>query len=970
MNLNIVLKQWFKGVCCLFILLSALSCSDSYEGDKRIANENAALVTLDLLVPGVETTESITRAMDVSQEKAIKNLQVLVFENTATAEVYRNVGEVTSSSNTQLTVKMPLDKAEYRFVILANAPKLSIADGVAKEEALNEFTFACSSTWATNGDRSYIPMWGETRNIVTVDANKSISVSLFRALARVDVGLNFKAQTQGNQTEEVDGLSNFKISSIRVYRTMNKAYVATSTDKMNVNKDDVISSYIPDDAEFNLSNGTSTTDRSVADAYPLLYKLNSPANKYIREIYIPESVMLPSSSSFVSMDDVPCLVIGGHYKGGEETFYRADFASYTKDGVISKVDSYKEVLRNHRHVFNIKAVNSPGFKEPEQALHSIVTPMELNVSVWNEVPLNMFVQGNKFFQIKDREVVLNANYPVYNNSIYPLIGVAIPFTTNIKFVESGAIPGYPGFFKYKNLTFKWNSTGTDYHSRFQALVYLKDVQHSGGPLIPANSLVIQTNKENIGGGGTSAGEISDVLHVTVDNMEFSIKVTQKAANVEYSLMCEETVVNGKYREGVELNYSNYLEVKISSSKDLYTNQTHLNIYSEKRKGIQFAFDGKLDKQGVYQNNKYVYTIKLQGSGTPVKDPYDPNNPDKLDGILTRIDKLIINSNSVNNSSCANTTILFGYKTKRILAIGANAIYRFGYMLEPNTGSRAFVDASINFGIDPKSAVTMEQFPSNYRHPGNYPNKTDSYAANNAFHIEYMTAGRGMAGERIKEDYLNQMLSGFKPDIILTGQAIDFTDGAISAISNFVDKGGVFLMFNEYYPSEESINKMAGAILGSTLTGKNEAIAMHEFAFRLPTGNQYKDDMILNGMFGDLRGASWGTDGYFVHGFGGIPMNDVVVYNTRKHDGKPCFFRYQKKPFVFVGDGGFISNDKRYIGPTYVGMIDYCPFAINSAYQPIDRTNYTPSKFTVSNSKLFGNILTWAVDYAEQYGINR
>ena len=133
--------------------------------------------------------------------------------------------------------------------------------------------------------------------------------------------------------------------------------------------------------------------------------------------------------------------------------------------------------------------------------------------------------------------------------------------------------------------------------------------------------------------------------------------------------------------------------------------------------------------------------------------------------------------------------------------------RYGYVLEPNTASRAFVDASINFGTDPNSTVTMEQFPDDY--PGDnpdglvsgaYPLALDfNSAKNNAFHVEYMSLTNGrMTGEWIKTDVLEALLENFKPHIILTGQAIYYTDVDIDLIKDFVDKGGVVNLQHNVY----------------------------------------------------------------------------------------------------------------------------------------------------------------------------
>ncbi|WP_101689517.1 fimbrial protein [Dysgonomonas massiliensis] len=972
------------GACLLSLVMLFVACSDErIEGEPSKAE--TVSVDLSLNVPGILPSSSMTKSMSGTEEKYIDNLQVLVFEETPSGEVFSYEAPITKREQLRLTVKAKVshNDEKYRFVVLANASPKTIVEGTLKADALNQFTFDCAGVWNAAGTSSKpIPMWGEYVTTFAVKKERYVNIMMHRALARVDVGLDFIFDEDGYPTEEVKGLENFKIKNIRVYRTRNKGYVATSSDKMNANLE-VVKPNIPGDVKYNLNDETSTTDRKEADEKPLYYEisLQEGADKYIREIYIPESFEVTGKPS---MDDVPCLVVGGYY-GKDNTdklsFYRADFAKY--EGV-KPVERFS-ILRNYRYVFNITNVTNSGFPDEEKALHSLPMDLVLTVTPWWEKNMNFLVQGNYFFGIESREVILDAHGTLDPEGIFTDANFAllrVPFTTNL-------------LLNSENIKYRWESEGSvdfkvpsreevvpgEYAFICPNLTEFGDSGGVSGAYLNVDRGRIMFGAEpNVGADGVRALERSDILHLQLENFQFSIKVTQRAANLEYDLLCNKTIVHGKYREDIPLNYTHFLEVQIKPHMNGITQDEFekeiIEIVSETRKGIYFEFKGTIEEglaNGTVQprSTDGTYTIKLQGKGTPTKDMNDrvEANRDTPDGILTRIDELRITTNSITDpNSCENTTIIFGYNTKRILAIGANAMYRYGYMLEPNSGSRAFVDASINFGVDPNSTVTMEQLPDDYSHNGNYSNKSDVSARGNAFHIEYMTAGRGMSGESINMPYLNTMLSEFKPDIILTGQAINFSDDAIAAISEFVNKGGVLLMFNEYYPRAESINKMAGAIVGATLSGANEALAQSEFLFTLPTGTAYEDDPILNNSFGDLRGKTWGIDGYFLHGFSGLPMSDIVVYNTRKKDTNPCFFRHKNKPFVFVGDGGFISNAQRYIGPTYQGMYDYCPFAINSAYQPIARTNFLRDK-TVDNSKLFGNILLWAVDYAEFNGIN-
>lgn len=950
-------------VCWMFILFSFSGCTDEYE-ENRITNGKTATVTLDLLVPGASSGMQ-TRAMNDAQEAAINNLQVLVFEETGSGEVYRDIiKEVKKDSETQVTLKLPVSKAKYRFVVLANASTQTIADGTPKKDALNKFTFACAGVWNADGANSKpIPMWGEYKETISIQNDQNISIMLHRALARVDVGLLFKDQDQDNQTDEVVGLDNFKIASVRVYRTKNLAYVGT--DKIS-NDEKATGPNIPDGAKFNSEDGTEYDSREEADKHPLYYEVKPAADSCVREIYIPESF---DANNSPTMDNVPCLVIGGYYgkdNKTEITYYRADFADYDTDG---KVASYKSILRNNRYVFDIKSVSSPGFKEPDQALNSITTGLNLTVHQWQNVPLNIYMNGNYFYQIDNRDVVLEAR--TKEESVMP--SESVSYTTNLSLSDANVKHSW-GQLQEGDKVDKGEKTSNHF-----------DVAFDYGK----KTITFTAKQNNVGTQTGKVKELNDILNLQVGNFQLTIRVRQKAVNVSYNLLCGETKVEGKYREGVPLDYTHYLEMQLEFT-DTPSPTDEIEITSETRKGIYFAFKGTINDMEPILGQQDRYKVRVQGHGTPVKDPNDREEKSKDDtdpkSVMLPIYNMVVNSNSTTGSFCDGITILFGYKTKRILAIGANASYRYGYMLEPNTGSRAFVDASINFGVDPNSTVTMEQFPNDYKHPGGYSNKSDALARGNAFHIEYITTGRGIgAGDKIDYGYLEEMMTNFKPHIILTGQAIQYQKDDIERFNKFINEGGVFLMFNEYYPKEESINAMVSRVMGSDdMGGSDQTTGYDQIVYDIldVENTENPEDPILRGPFSgkDAQGnpislakAKWGSDGICVYGFANVNSKNAYVYSKRQYDKNnkeiACIFRHKTKPFFFIGDGGFISNSKRYIGDSYQGSYVYCPFAIGSAYQPLDRVNYTNDKNqTVVNSRFFGNILTWAVDYAEFHGI--
>lgn len=913
-------KKYYIRLLGSFLVLLSLwltGCEDIPYAKDESEGERVSL-QLNLLTPGLMQTS--TRAMDASQEVAIdyNQIQILAFEKTESGEVFRYNAIISDRTPPTVTLRVPVSKhgEEYRFVILANAPVVSIADGTEKSVALNQFVFDCVGKWNTSsGGYKKIPMWGELPNPIRITNDRSASILLHRALARVDVGARFKFNNVNPQTgeeyenaetdkESVWGLDNFKIKEIRVYRTYHKAYVASSQDKMSGNE--VVVPSFPVPVAYNSDDGTIYSTLGEADENPLIYTLDVAQDSYIREIYLPESVIIDAQSN---MDNVPCLVVGGYYgetNGSEITYYRADFATYSN----KKLTSYRPILRNHRYVFDIQNVQSPGFETPEQALKSISAPLKLNVVAWNEVPLGYYTQGNYYFGVDNRFIEMEARAQ----------GDATTNTYTISYQTNLELDGTSG----KTLTYTWRD----------GIYFDVSIDYA------RKTITFTAREDNI---GASSAVRDDVLTLQVENLQLTIHVNQKAFMLNYLLQCDAVKVHGRYRAGIPLNYSHYITLKVRTIGSNF-NGLPYEVKTLKKNGIYFVAKGTFnatDASAVGGGN-YEYTLQLEGYGT-LKDDSGADLVETFDVQLV--------TNSVDASTCL-ARIIPGYTTKRILTIGANAVYRYGYMLEANTASRAFMDASMNFGTDPNSTITMEE-----------------NAYGNAFTIEVMTAGRGMSGEVIDYNYLLHMLNTFKPDIILTGQAVNYyTSGSntnvIGLLSDFVDAGGVFLMCNEYYPVASSIEAMVRKIMGAGVSGNNQHIG-NNLLFQL---NGDEDDLIANGPFGDMRGKQWGADGHEMHGFTSLPAAQTIVYSSRS-DGYINMFRHATKPFFFLGEGGFISNPQRYLGGTYQGSYVYCPFAIDRNYRPIPRTNYTISQNgSVYNSQIFGNIIAWAVDYSESDGI--
>ena len=516
---NRYIRLFFAAYILPFLLLLNGCTIEHLDVDDK---DGSATIYLNLDVPGLNSGQnsayspvynsgsgypSTLRAMSAENESSIdyRNIHVLVFEDVGTDELFRYRATITASDHLQLTLTLPVSRAQerYRIVVVANADVPFIADGTPKNEAMNSIVFDCVGKWNTSdASFAHIPMWGENKQPFAIKDDMSVNILLHRALARVDIGSLFKFNNpnpvngqvyadRDTDKESVWGLGDFKIKDMRVYRTLNKAFVTTSVDKIAA--DVVVIPNIPPSAKYNSDSGIGIDDLKDADNNPLVYTLPTGSDRYIREIYIPES--FPSGVG-LHADNVPCIVVGGYY--GENntthvTYYRADFASYSN----GKVQIYSPLLRNHRYVFDIRSVSGAGHNEPEQALKSITSDMTLDVKEWNEVPLNYSLLGSYFFSIDAREVTLEAS-PSQGAT-----AATIAYRTNIDLVANP-------------FTYKWISSGNTESNDF-------DITFD----YTAKTITITAKNDNVSPG---AQPLSTQVEITVKNYLFTIDVTQKTIN--------------------------------------------------------------------------------------------------------------------------------------------------------------------------------------------------------------------------------------------------------------------------------------------------------------------------------------------------------------------------------------------------------------------------------------------------------
>ena len=519
-------------------------------------------------------------------------IHVLIFEKVGQDEVFRYKAEITALSPPQVTLMVPIGQTQnkYRFVVIANIEVPHIEGGTLKNEAMDRLIFDCAGKWNTTSENaSLIPMWSEYGQLLDIKKDLSFNVFMYRALARVDIGLLFKYNNPNPSTgqeypekdtdkESVWGLKNFKIKDVRAYRTLNKAYAASSADKIVANE--VVIPNVPVTAKYNSDSGRGIDDLAIADNNPLFYTLTEGSNSYIREIYIPEYLPIDVNSS---SGNVPCLVIGGYYGEGNNTnvtYYRADFASYHN----GKILSYRPILRNHRYVFDIRSVGGPGYENPEQALNSIMSDIVLDMIEWNEVPLNYEVHGSYFCSIDTREVILDAR----SLNVGAEISDTLFYKTNLD-LDPVSNP----------FIFEWGSSGSEFNNDFEIIFDYS-----------AKKIVIKAKSDNV---GISAQPLSEQIYLTVENYRFTIDVKQKVINGDYTPDCSNTVVHGKYKTDFALNHTNFISVKLRSNTTL--RGLEYDVRTDKENGIYFEAKGSFDTDGEFINDAYEYDLKLKGYGT-------------------------------------------------------------------------------------------------------------------------------------------------------------------------------------------------------------------------------------------------------------------------------------------------------------------------------------------------------------------
>ncbi|MDR2285618.1 MAG: hypothetical protein LBE37_20565, partial [Sphingobacterium sp.] len=288
----------------------------------------------------------------------------------------------------------------------------------------------------------------------------------------------------------------------------------------------------------------------------------------------------------------------------------------------------------------------------------------------------------------------------------------------------------------------------------------------------------------------------------------------------------------------------------------------------------------------------------------------------------------------------------------------------GYRLDPATAAGAFLREPANFG------------------------PTSKYVGIKSLTIDAPTSATLAHESFIGWNKFKALMTNpaTYPDVLIVASWFNYLDDACwDLVKQYIDRGGNVLFTLDDATLEGSYaGRGIGNIMGASVSTERNVESYGVYKFT-DTPEGAADDIMLNGPFGDARPYHLGQDRIGTSYVTGYTGNNAIVYSNHAQNkvapSKPgmVFFRHKTKGFVFVGDGGFYLNEKL----TAVTSTTDDPFRINPATKFPALAPYgsaavsgspasgTPAGgFTIANSIVFGNMMSWMLNRAHYHGINR
>ncbi|MDR0938596.1 MAG: hypothetical protein LBN29_04435 [Mediterranea sp.] len=845
------IKQYLKTLLFVWIGASfASACTDKESEYTDVSNADGIVVKCELNVADANVVTN-TRAYDPTKPP-IKSLSALVFDKDY-KYLYR--GSVKSIEGNTVSVKLQQSQNvadQQRVVLVANddaIDKTVFVAGIGIDELDQQLPLKTDTLLKVKSDTD-IPLFGQT-DLISIGKQSPItttSVRMLRALARIDIGLNFKSTAPNADDAQglTDGKGNaYTLKEVALYHTRTSALAMPAPKNLSGDskKLGVTAPTLPAEC----GTYTNKDDEKPGIDYSL------SGNASVGDIFLAEN-----TATGENPDGPTMMVVGIAYKG-ETTYYRVNIA---KNQTAERLP----VLRNNRYVFNIKEIRGRGFATRKEAMELSADNIEWQLDINDLDNTGTYVSGKKYFR---------TNYHVL-----------VPGTEGAK-VDMDFITNIASFSK-DNMTLGL-MTGGKWTAEDNPKI---DMSIPGNPTPDANGVIkgkirFTPNTYNLNDSIAYSLRVelppldAFYVNVTLDKGRLSYDIVDAKANGIYLPVMKLGNVTKKY-ELIPGVHTMTVTIRTKSDyehTDAKGKMPQWNLHTEEVNGYQFSGKGTFTKGktvGAYKE----YTVTLAGSGTPKKGGFD--------NFKLMSDAMTIDDPTTLSVYKNKVRVTVGYTPKTMLTYSS---YQgtYGYATESGA-SNAFMTNEENIGLEGTLPVQSIK-----RLRASRGALTDDFTTKLATNPDIVLLGyECYLGGNYKKyatalaDYVNK-----------GGIVIYFCDGystgnSTAGVDNFckkIDGCGSLKPSSKNIPASGQGTSKGGTFLytpSKTLEG----------------------DPFLDGPFGCLHGKSWGQDRKNSVGVGQLPNTAVAyTYNGDRSDlTYATSWRY--KGLFWVGDGGFIAQDQR------------------------------------------------------------
>ena len=371
-------KYRYLTYCIIQALMLITSCipkdtPPQLKGDGEI-------ITLNISVPN---DHSFTRVISENDESIIETLDILSFDESGNFDYY-TTGRPTNTNlpgaaTQYFEVEVRHINRIQTLVVIVNARSEiesfvgaylgTNAPNITKDELFEKLRRVHSNgtKWNTaTSPYERFPMWGESAPIV-IENTSSLKIPVLRMVARMDVIL-------------ADAADNFTIETISIWNAKREGYIVPDNSAIGSDTEGKIKAIAP-----------SANEDTPTHNNRLTYSFLS-AKEAIRAIYTFESVAAKTHEEAI------CLIIGGKYSSDQyPTYYRIDFLE--QDGL-----TYKDILRNHCYIAQIKSVTGRGHSSEKEAFDSKSQNLEADILEWDQGTMSpIIIDGQYFLSVNSNE---------------------------------------------------------------------------------------------------------------------------------------------------------------------------------------------------------------------------------------------------------------------------------------------------------------------------------------------------------------------------------------------------------------------------------------------------------------------------------------------------------------------------------------------------------------------------------------